>query len=182
MKKIGSSQRIAAAFCGALAVFLLRANLSMLEYSLVWWVIILTAIIAIESGMIALAGFSLLLQFSQRIGLHGAYWLGWLVCLSALGIVINSTIDADWLMVVLSGIFTLALFWVSINMVSELKKSGKSSPHGNVFYVLLIFVAVAVFIFIRSQQIVLLMPAAILASSMGNIALVVLLSAVMSRE
>ena len=182
MKKIGSSQRIAAAFCGALAVFLLRSNLTMLEYPLVWWVIILATVIVIESGIIALAGFSLLLRLSQSIGLRGAYWLGWLICLSSLGIAINSFVEADWLMVVLSGIFTLALFGAFMNTVSERKKNGKFSPNGNIFYILLIFVAVVIFVFIRSQQIVMLMPSGILASSMGNITLVVLLSAIMSRE
>lgn len=182
MKKIGSSQRIAAAFCGTLAIFLLRSNLNFLEYPLVWWVIIITAMIVVESGIIALVGFSLLLRFSQNIGLRGTYWLGWLICLAALSIVINSVVDADWLMIVLSGIFTLALFWVFTNMVGEFKKGKNPLPHNNIFYILLIFVAVAVFVFIRSQQIVLLMPSGILASSMGNITLVVLLSAIMSRE
>lgn len=182
MKKIGSSQRLAAAFCGFFAVFLLRANLTMLEYPLVWWVIVLAVIIAIEAGIIALAGFSPLLQFSQHIGLRGTYWLGWFMCLSAFGVFLNSAWATDWLMVTLNGIFTLALFWVSVNMVSELKKNSKASPRYNILYILLLLATVIGFVFIRSHQGVLLMPAAILASAMANIALVVLLSAIMSRE
>lgn len=181
MIKITFTQRFAAALCGILGSISFNASLSLLEYPLVWLTLAVSAVIIVEAFCIAFMKYSPSWKLSVIIGARGALMLGLLMILAACGILIFNIFTDEQMMAWLLVIFTVALLWVFMNIFIDYMKGVHHELQQNICSILMIFVSVTVFIFIRSQQVVMIIPPAILAVAMVNIALSSLLSAIMSR-